>query len=38
MAADLTVLSKDIMTVEPSEILSTQVLMTIVDGRIAFKR
>lgn len=38
MAADLTVLSKDIMTVEPSEILSTQVLMTIVDGRILFKR
>lgn len=37
MAADLTVLSKDIMTIEPLEILSTQILMTVVEGQIAFK-
>jgi len=38
MAADLTILSKDIMTIEPLEILSTQVMMTIVNGRIEYER
>ncbi len=36
MAADLTILSKDIMTIAPLDILSTKVLMTIVNGRIAY--
>ncbi|HXV61683.1 MAG TPA: amidohydrolase [Vicinamibacteria bacterium] len=36
--ADLTVLSKDILTIPPPEILETEVLMTLVDGRIVWKR
>jgi predicted amidohydrolase YtcJ len=35
--ADLTVLSKDIMTISPKEILETEVIMTIVGGRIVYK-
>jgi predicted amidohydrolase YtcJ len=35
--ADLTVLTGDIMTCEPREILSTRVSMTIVDGRIVYR-
>jgi hypothetical protein len=34
--ADMVLLDKDIMTVEPREILSTRVLMTIVNGEIVF--
>jgi predicted amidohydrolase YtcJ len=36
--ADLTVLSKDIMKVPEPEILKTEVLYTIVDGRIRYER
>jgi predicted amidohydrolase YtcJ len=36
--ADLAVLSKDLLRVEPREILSTEVLMTVVGGRIVFRR
>jgi predicted amidohydrolase YtcJ len=36
--ADLTVLSKDIVTVPPAEILSTEVVYTIVDGVLRFQR
>jgi len=36
--ADLVVLSRDIMTIPPSEILRTEVDMTIVDGRIVYER
>jgi predicted amidohydrolase YtcJ len=36
--ADITVLSKDIMTVPDDEILSAQVTYTIVGGKVAFKR
>jgi len=36
--ADLTVLSKDIMTVPAPEILQTEVLMTVVGGRIVFEK
>lgn len=36
--ADLTVLSKDILTVPDSEILKTQVLYTLVNGKVAWKR
>ncbi len=35
--ADLTVLSKDILKVEPKEILTTEVLYTIVGGKIRYK-
>jgi len=35
---DLVVLSKDIMTIPPSEILNTQVLMTVLSGDIIYKR
>ncbi len=34
--ADLTVLDRDLFRAKPKEILSTKVLMTIVDGKIAF--
>ena len=33
--ADFTVLSKDIMKIEPAEILTTEVVMTIVGGKVA---
>lgn len=36
--ADLVVLSKDIMTIPPAEILRTAVDLTIVDGRIVYER
>lgn len=36
--ADFTVLSKDIMTIEPSEMLNTQVVYTIVGGKIVYKK
>lgn len=36
--ADMTILSKDIMKIEPSEILSTVVDLTIVDGEIVYRR
>ncbi|KAJ7235541.1 amidohydrolase family-domain-containing protein [Mycena rebaudengoi] len=34
--ADFTVLSQDIMTISPKEILQTQVLATILDGKVAY--
>jgi len=37
MWADLTVLSKDILSVPDAEILKTEILYTIVNGRIAFQ-
>jgi len=36
--ADITVLSRDIMTIPEDQILSTDVVYTIVSGRIAFQR
>ena len=36
--ADLVVLSKDIMTIPPAEILRTEVDLTLVDGRIVYER
>lgn len=36
--ADITVLSKDIMTVPDDEILNTQVLYTIVGGKVLYKK
>lgn len=36
--ADVTVLSKDIFTIEPREILETEVLYTVVGGEIAYQR
>lgn len=36
--ADLTILSKDIMTIPPKEILTTDVVFTIVNGRIVYER
>ena len=36
--ADIVVISKDIMTVPASEILQTQVLMTMVGGRVVYER
>jgi len=36
--ADMVVLSKDIMTVPDKEILSTEILYTIVGGKILYKR
>ncbi|UCH93451.1 MAG: amidohydrolase [Candidatus Aminicenantes bacterium] len=36
--ADITVLSKDIMTIPDDEILSTEVLYTIVGGKILYKK
>ncbi len=36
--ADLVMLSKDIMTIEPKEILTTEVEMTIVDGQQRYQR
>ena len=35
--ADMAVFDKDILTIEPSEILETQVAYTIVDGRIVYE-
>jgi predicted amidohydrolase YtcJ len=36
--ADIVILTKDIMTVEPKEILSTEVATTIVDGKIRYQK
>lgn len=36
--ADITVLSKDIMTIPEEEILNTEVLYTIVGGQIMYQR
>lgn len=36
--ADITVLSKDIMTIPDDEILSTEVLYTIIGGKILYHR
>ena len=34
--ADITVLSKDILTIQPREILSTEVLYTVVGGEVVY--
>ena len=36
--ADFVVLSRDIFTIDPAEIGSTEVEMTVVDGEIAFEK
>ncbi len=36
--ADLVVLSKDIMTIEPRDIPATEVLMTFIGGKVAYER
>jgi predicted amidohydrolase YtcJ len=36
--ADYVVLSKDILTIPAAEILSTKVLATVLDGRVAYGR
>ncbi len=36
--ADVTVLSKDILTVPETEILETEVLMTVVGGKVEYKQ
>ena len=36
--ADMIVLSQDLLTVDPSKIMDTQVELTILGGRIVFKR
>jgi predicted amidohydrolase YtcJ len=36
--ADITVVSKDIMTIQPREILSTEVLYTIIGGEVVFQK
>jgi predicted amidohydrolase YtcJ len=36
--ADMVLLDKDVMTVEPTEILSTRPVMTIVGGEVVFER
>ena len=36
--ADITVLSRDIMTIPPEEILTTQVVYTILGGEVRFTR
>jgi predicted amidohydrolase YtcJ len=36
--ADLAVLSQDIMSIDEEEILNTEVLMTILDGKIIFTK
>ena len=35
--ADMTILDKDIFTIDPMDILTTRVLGTIVDGRFVFR-
>ena len=35
--ADFTIFSKDIMTIPEEEILETEVVMTIVDGKIVYE-
>jgi predicted amidohydrolase YtcJ len=36
--ADVTVFSKDLMTVAPAEILKAQAVLTVVDGRVVFEK
>ena len=36
--ADLTIFSKDIMVIPEEEIMSSQILMTVVDGRVVYSR
>jgi predicted amidohydrolase YtcJ len=36
--ADVTAFSKDLMTVEPKEILTAQPVLTVVDGKVVFQR
>jgi predicted amidohydrolase YtcJ len=36
--ADITVLDRNLMKIDPKEILKTDVQMTMVDGRIVFQR
>ncbi|MBU2447303.1 MAG: amidohydrolase [Bacteroidetes bacterium] len=36
--ADFTILDKDIMTIPPKEILNTNVVMTVVDGKIVYEK
>jgi predicted amidohydrolase YtcJ len=36
--ADIVVLSKDIMIIQASEILETEVLMTILGGKIVYRK
>jgi predicted amidohydrolase YtcJ len=36
--ADMIVLNKDLLTIEPGQILTTEVDLTIVDGRIVYER
>lgn len=36
--ADFVVLSKDLFTIDPSEIHTTKVLLTVVDGKVVYKR
>lgn len=36
--ADLTAFDKDLMTVEPKEILTAQPVLTVVDGKVVFSR
>ncbi|CAN5540887.1 amidohydrolase [soil metagenome] len=36
--ADVTVFSKDLMTVEPAEILKAQTVLTVVDGKVVFEK
>jgi predicted amidohydrolase YtcJ len=36
--ADLVVLDRDIFSVDPMEILETQVLMTVFDGKVVYRR
>jgi predicted amidohydrolase YtcJ len=38
MLADLVLLDKDLFTVEPREILKTQVLMTVLGGRVVYEK
>jgi len=38
MLADLVVHSRDLLTIEPKEILQTEVLMTILGGRVIYER
>jgi predicted amidohydrolase YtcJ len=36
--ADLTVFSKDLMTVAPAEILKAETVLTVVDGKVVFEK
>ena len=36
--ADVTVFSKDLMTVEPAQILKAQTVLTVVDGKLVFEK